>query len=177
MLAGAWLHIEFGDLRVYPYHECRLIALHLYCFPHLLSDVLWINGRTDIDGIIYAGAHLLIDDGQPIVKFCCTHAVHDAPCHELRSAHLDARTDVVRTTIHGDADLKISRTAIRFLFVMVEYYLICCFLKGDGMVSKKIPFENLNNVYAPKRRNISAAEKAKLKNNHKNRTNVYKPRD
>ena len=29
----------------------------------------------------------------------------------------------------------------------------------------------------PKRRRFSAAEKAKRKNNHKNRTNVYKPRD
>ena len=29
----------------------------------------------------------------------------------------------------------------------------------------------------PKRRKLSAAEKAKRKNNHKNRTNVYKPRD
>ena len=38
-------------------------------------------------------------------------------------------------------------------------------------------FSDLDDENPPKRKKLSAAEKAKRKNNHKNRTNVYKPRD
>ncbi len=38
-------------------------------------------------------------------------------------------------------------------------------------------FSDLDDENPPKRKKLSAVEKAKRKNNHKNRTNVYKPRD
>ena len=45
------------------------------------------------------------------------------------------------------------------------------FLEQEGSLP------DFDDTKPPKRRKLSAAEKAKRKNNHKNRTNVYKPRD
>ena len=51
------------------------------------------------------------------------------------------------------------------------------FVNRKAFLKQEASFADSDNVYSPKRRKLSAAEKAKLKNNHKNRTNSYRPRD
>lgn len=51
------------------------------------------------------------------------------------------------------------------------------FVNRKAFLKQDASFADSDNVYSPKRRKLSAAEKAKLKNNHKNRTNSYRPRD
>lgn len=74
-------------------------------------------------------------------------------------------------------------SALLWILIWIPVLLIFASIGALVYVNRKAflkqdtSFANTNNVYSPKRRKISAAERAKLKNNHKNRTNIYRPRD
>ena len=74
-------------------------------------------------------------------------------------------------------------SALLWILIWIPVLLIFASIGALVYVNRKAflkqdtSFANTNNIYSPKRRKISAAERAKLKNNHKNRTNIYRPRD
>ena len=74
-------------------------------------------------------------------------------------------------------------SGLLWILIWIPVLLILGSVGALVYVNRKAFFEaeetysDLDDENPPKRRKLSAAEKAKRKNNHKNRTNVYKPRD
>ena len=72
-------------------------------------------------------------------------------------------------------------TGLLWILIWIPVLLILGSVGALVYVNRKAFLEaedsDSDDANPPKRRKLSAAEKAKRKNNHKNRTNVYKPRD
>ena len=74
-------------------------------------------------------------------------------------------------------------TSLLWILMFIPILLIIASIGALVYVNRKAflngasSFDDSDDLTPPKRKKISAAEKAKIKNNHKNRTNVYKPRD
>ncbi|MBE6761069.1 MAG: hypothetical protein E7551_02160 [Ruminococcaceae bacterium] len=74
-------------------------------------------------------------------------------------------------------------TSLLWILIWIPILLILgsvgalVFVNRKAFVEAEELYSDTDDLNPPKRKKLSATEKAKRKNNHKNRTNVYKPRD